>query len=287
MVNLKAIKQMYNQNLKHLYHAAEVDNFIRFIAEDFMAISFINLKNYDNKNFSNKEVDTFKKCLTQLASGVPYQYITGFEYFAGLKFKVSNAVLIPRPETEELVKLASTVIKKYALTTIADFGTGSGCIAIALQYSHANATIIGLDISEQALKIANFNNSLVANKVQFLRYNILDNTPPFTKKIDVLISNPPYIPEAEKQSMHINVINNEPALALFTPNKNANIFYKKLATLGLNILNNNGFIFFEIHYLAGEAVILILQNFGYKNIQLLQSIFGQNRFVVAQLIIEP
>jgi release factor glutamine methyltransferase len=283
MAMLTEIKQLYKQSLAHIYSIEEIDEFLRLIANDFFGISFSNYKSFGLKPLISEHEALYKSLLPQFIIGKPYQYILGYEYFCGLKIKVNNAVLIPRPETEELVNMAVVCINKSGLKTIVDFGTGSGCIAIAIKNLCSHVNVMGVDLSAHALHVANENNSLVNNKVIFELYDVLNDMPEFNEKVDMIISNPPYIPIKEKEGMHINVVAHEPELALFTPNENANIFYEKLAALGTKILNKNGFIFFEIHYLGGEAVVNILQKYKYKNIEVSKSIFGQDRFVTAQI----
>ena len=215
-----------------------------------------------------------KQITTDLKTNKPIQYILGETEFYGLKLKVNEHTLIPRPETEELVDW----VLKQEFSSALDIGTGSGCIPIALA-KHTNASIMAIDVSENALEVAKENAILNAVKVKFILQDILHSES--LPKVDLIVSNPPYVLDNEKVKMQKNVLDFEPDLALFVANNNPLIFYKKIAQLAFESLNENGKLFFEINEQFGADTIAMLTEIGFVNIALKKDINDKDRMVKA------
>jgi len=215
-----------------------------------------------------------KQITTDLKTNKPIQYILGETDFYGLKLKVNEHTLIPRPETEELVDW----VLKQEFSSALDIGTGSGCIPIALA-KHTNASIMAIDVSENALEVAKENAILNTVKVKFILQDILQSES--LPKVDLIVSNPPYVLDNEKVKMQKNVLDFEPDLALFVANNNPLIFYKKIAQLAFESLNENGKLFFEINEQFGADTIAMLTEIGFVNIALKKDINDKDRMVKA------
>jgi len=215
-----------------------------------------------------------KQITTDLKTNKPIQYILGKTDFYGLKLKVNEHTLIPRPETEELVDW----VLKQEFSSALDIGTGSGCIPITLA-KHTNASIMAIDVSENALEVAKENAILNTVKVKFILQDILHSES--LPKVDLIVSNPPYVLDNEKVKMQKNVLDFEPDLALFVANNNPLIFYKKIAQLAFESLNENGKLFFEINEQFGADTIAMLTEIGFVNIALKKDINDKDRMVKA------
>jgi release factor glutamine methyltransferase len=224
----------------------------------------------------------FLDILGQLKASKPIQYILGETDFYGRTFRVNPVVLIPRPETEELVKW---VLGSFSITnpSILDIGTGSGCIAISLKIELPEAEVFALDISADALALAQENAALHKAAVTFIEKDVLlMQQTDLATTFDVVVSNPPYIALAEKDTMKANVLANEPHVALFVPNTNPLIFYERIASIATDLLNPNGFLFFEINERFGTEVVELLIKKGFKQVALHQDLSGKDRMVKAQ-----
>ncbi len=209
----------------------------------------------------------------------PIQYILGKTWFYEHEFIVDENVLIPRPETEELVQKAISLSPK----TILDLGTGSGCIAISTALGLKNAKVFAIDVSENALNIAKRNNENLKANVNIQKADILNFKSPFgDQKFDLIVSNPPYVKENEMPEMRENVLNFEPHLALFVSNDDPVIFYKKIAEIGQNYLENNGHILVEINSYLGQETCDVFTNAGYSKVELIQDFFEKDRMVLAK-----
>ncbi|MEM9895389.1 MAG: peptide chain release factor N(5)-glutamine methyltransferase [Bacteroidota bacterium] len=208
----------------------------------------------------------------------PVQYVTGRVEFLGRNFKVSSEVLIPRPETEELAHL---IIQENQLPKpkILDVGTGSGCLAISLQLAFKGEAF-AVDISKEALELARHNASSLQSNVSFLEVDVLNDDLQETS-FDLLVSNPPYIPDSDRAFMDANVLNHEPGLALFVADENPFIFYDRIAALGRKILSTGALLYFEIHERFGAHVQQILVQSAYSNVQVMKDMQGKDRFVKA------
>jgi release factor glutamine methyltransferase len=226
--------------------------------------------------FSAQEIAEFQAITVRLKNSEPIQYITGETEFYGMRLAVNQSVLIPRPETEELVEWILAENKTAA--ALLDVGTGSGCIAVALARKNPLFSVTAMDISEAALAVARQNAELNNVEIVFFENDIL-TVPKIDKKFDIIVSNPPYIPENEQSAMQKNVTCFEPHLALFAPEDSPLIFYDKIAQFANNQLNVNGKLYFEIHRNFGQQVSELLQKSGFKNIVLKKDISGNERMI--------
>jgi release factor glutamine methyltransferase len=273
------LKKQFVNALKDVYPNDEIINFFHFLTDDYL-----NLKRVDIALNPGFEIDSynnhlFQKAIKNLKSNIPIQYIIGKTGFYSLDFKVNKHVLIPRPETEELVDWIISDTKSTSEINIIDIGTGSGCIAISLAKNIKNAKVTALDISKEALKIAQENTTINEVKIDFIKQNILENSSKQFKPFDIIVSNPPYVRVQEKSMMHENVLANEPHLALFVTNENPLQFYISIADFALEYLTNNGFLYFEINQYLGSKTTQMLQNKGFKNIILKKDILGNDRMI--------
>lgn len=219
----------------------------------------------------------------RVAKGEPVQYVLGEADFCGLTLKVEPGVLIPRPETEELVNwvvenVNDNLNSNYQLL---DIGTGCGCIAVALSKKLENAEVEAWDVSDVALRVTKENATKNHVKVKVKKVDILSDDIFGFGNYDVIVSNPPYICKEEKEEMEKNVLEHEPSLALFVPNENPLLFYRKIGLLALQLLNNGGLLFFEINRRFGKEVVAMLQELGYEAVELRQDLFGNDRMVKA------
>ena len=217
--------------------------------------------------------------LKRLENGEPLQYVIGSTPFCGLTFKVDSRVLIPRPETAELVDwVAKDAGSKGSLL---DVGTGSGCIAVSLAHRLLGWKVQGWDISEGALEVARENSRLNGTEVEFRKVDILNASA--DSKFDVIVSNPPYVMESEKAQMEDTVLEYEPHLALFVQDTDPLLFYKAIAEFGHRTLNTGGKLYFEINPLLVEEMKAMLMGAGYRDVQVRNDIFGKPRMIKAIL----
>ncbi len=287
-VEIRDYRAQFIQELLPIYDSVEAESFFYLILEERQQLKRIDLAlNYD-LTFSNEEIQRWNLILEQLKQEIPIQYLLGKTSFYGLDFEVNPAVLIPRPETEELVEwiIQSTRCEVRGTKSddvrrvikILDIGTGSGCIAISLAKNIPNAQVFAIDVSEKALATAQKNAEINAVKVTFVEKNILE-TDDLEQQFDIIVSNPPYVRELEKQEIKKNVLDNEPHLALFVDDNDALLFYKKIAELAQKSLSQNGQLFFEINEYLGKEMIDLLEKTGFKNIELRKDIYGNDRMI--------
>ena len=241
------------------------------------------------EEINSDDTEQLFKIHQKLIQGIPLQYILGETEFYDLIVKVNQSVLIPRPETEELVDWAlitSRIINgETEILKLLDIGTGSGCIAISIKKYIPLADITAIDISEAALNIARQNADLNQVKINFIQDDIFKptNLELINSKYDLILSNPPYVTEAEKDQMLDNVLNHEPHIALFVPDNDPLVFYRAIADFALNHLKINGFLFFELNEKFGKETINLLKEKGFKEIELRQDMGGKDRMIRAVL----
>ena len=280
-MKIKEYKGHFIKALLPFYDEMEAESFFYLILENKRQLRRIDLALDVDSIFSKSEILNWNAILEKLKIQIPIQYIIGTTHFYGLEFIVDENVLIPRPETEELVdwivKLNSKLSKKKNLK-ILDIGTGSGCIAVSLAKNIPNSEVFAIDVSEKALAIAKKNAILNKVPVTFLHKNILE-TKDLNQKFDIIVSNPPYVRNLEKAEIKPNVLDNEPHLALFVPDNDPLIFYKKIAELAAANLNPNGQLFFEINQYLGKETQELLEYIGLKNIELRKDIYGNDRMI--------
>ena len=218
----------------------------------------------------------------RMAAGEPIQYIIGKAYFYDREFNVTPSVLIPRPETELLVREALTWAQRNPRSgmRVADLCTGSGCIAVSLAKLISSAEVEAWDISDEALEVAQRNAKRNNVNVLFRKQNVLEAIPS-TSCYDVIVSNPPYITEKEKVDMEANVLDWEPSIALFVPDSDPLLFYRKIAELGLEMLVSGGALYYEINRAYGAMMKSMLENMGYRYVELRKDMFGNDRMIKA------
>ncbi|MBB1192382.1 peptide chain release factor N(5)-glutamine methyltransferase [Flavobacterium sp. SOK18b] len=280
-MKIKEYRTQFIQDLTALYGEDEAESFFYLILENQQQLKRIDLALQPDLVFSSEALQVWDQFLMQLKNEIPVQYALGVTSFYGLDFEVNTNVLIPRPETEELVdwilnNLQSTGNNQKV--KILDIGTGSGCIAISLAKNLVNAQVFALDVSEEALKTAQKNAQKNQVSITFLHQNILE-TNDLLQQFDVIVSNPPYVRNLEKQEIKNNVLHYEPHLALFVEDSDALIFYRKIAELAQTSLSSNGFLYFEINQYLGKETVDLLENLNFKNIELRKDIYGNDRMI--------
>ena len=266
-----------SEKLSDTYDQRECKAIARYLVEEVSGMSYTDILVKDT-NFSEEQRDKIDIIINRLIDGEPMQYVLRYSYFCNLKIGVKSGVLIPRPETEELCRLIIDR-EKTDNPKILDICTGSGCIALALKNGIPNALVYGVDISETALRIAKENSYNCNLEVNFFKYDVLNNTPSLCGGYDIIVSNPPYICNFEKDKMEDIVLKNEPHLALFVEDETPLVFYDKIAKLGVKILNNGGRLFFEINPLFYKELQELLKNLNYSDIEVIEDINGRQRFV--------
>ncbi|MDG2431775.1 peptide chain release factor N(5)-glutamine methyltransferase [Flavobacterium sp.] len=271
--------------LTPIYDATEAESFFYLVLEEKKQLRRIDLALTPDVVFSEADILIWDAILAQLKLEIPVQYILGKTSFYGLDFEVNPAVLIPRQETEELVDWIISSANSLKLDTplrILDIGTGSGCIAISLAKNIKNATVFALDVSDTALATAKKNAETNKVAVNFISQNILETTD-LQQQFDIIVSNPPYVRNLEKQEIKKNVLDNEPHLALFVADTDALIFYRKIATLAQKNLVVGGQLYFEINQYLGNEMVALLESLYFKNNELRKDIYGNDRMTRATL----
>jgi release factor glutamine methyltransferase len=284
-MKIKEYRSQFIQELTPIYDEGEAESFFYLILEEKRQLKRIDLALDPELVFLEKEMVSWNSILEQLKLEIPIQYLLGKTSFYGLDFEVNENVLIPRPETEELVEWIIKGNLKFEGCKdlkILDIGTGSGCIAISLAKNMPNAKVYAIDISEKALATAKKNALLNKVDVTFITQNILE-TEDLKQQFDIIVSNPPYVRNLEKQEIKKNVLDNEPHLALFVEDDDALLFYKKIAALAQKNLLENGQLFFEINQYLGKDTIALLEKMNFKNIELRKDIYGNDRMIRATI----
>lgn len=266
--------------LQESYSVQEAANLSRIVCCEMLGQTTIDYYLGKDIILSSKEMQKLNGILARLLNFEPIQYIQGTARFLERSYHVAPGVLIPRPETEELVEVMLREIPSDA--RILDIGTGSGCIAISLSKAFPNAKVTAWDVSEDALCIARRNNDDLQASVCFVKQDVLAWRGDGGQCYDVIVSNPPYITELEKQEMERNVLDWEPFSALFVPNNDPLLFYRRIGELGRMMLVDGGRLYFEINRAYGEATAMMLCGQGYTGIRILKDISGNDRFVIAE-----
>ena len=276
------IKQALKKQLADQYESVELGPILSILIEHVTGWDQVRQVIHKDNTISAAQQLAFETAATALLAGRPIQYITGKTWFMGEPYNVNEQVLIPRPETEELVDwvIEYAAIKGKALR-ILDIGTGSGCIAIALKKALPEAIVSAIDISTGAIKIAAANAAALKADIEWIALDIL-NTAFLPDQYDVIVSNPPYIPMQEMKNMELQVTDHEPNIALFVPDEDPLVFYKAIARLAKLHLSANGQLFFEIHYDQGDAMIALLDEMHF-HAELRTDMFGKDRMVRASL----
>lgn len=266
--------------LKGYYPDSEAFSLAKMLLTEAFGFSTLELYGGKDKEISANRLCDLHEKLLRLQKNEPIQYIIGTEKFCGLTFEVNRDVLIPRPETQELVRWIEADWKSIEPCRILDVGTGSGCIAISLAKFLEGSEVESWDISEGALQVARRNGEKNGVEVLFRQNDVL-NAGFEGKLYEVIVSNPPYICEKEKTDMDANVLGWEPGTALFVPDADPLLFYRKIAELGLSMLVEGGALYFEINRAYGKETLWMLESLGYRSLELRKDDFGNDRMIKA------
>jgi len=267
------------QSLLEIYPPEEVKALSMLICCDMLGLDALDIYMGKDIILSEWKQRELENIIFRLQKNEPIQYIRGFTEFRGRNFKVASGVLIPRPETAELVELVTK--ENPDACRLLDIGTGSGCIAISLDKELPNTSVEAWDISEEALAIARQNNKELEAGVTFLQRDVLSDDWEKMPSFDVIVSNPPYVTETEKKDMDANVLDWEPELALFVPDEDPLRFYSRIARLGRELLLPGGKLYFEINRAYGRETAHILEMNQYRDVRVIKDIFGKDRIVTA------
>ena len=291
-MEIKALKTYFFNSLKNIQEEQEIESFFFILTEYLHNLKRVDVALNPNFELSEDDVKKWNAILADLQQEKPIQYITGEAWFYGLRFEVNENTLIPRPETEELVEFILKETSNFQLPAsslnILDIGTGSGCIPISLKANLPQANVSAIDVSEKALEVAKRNAQSNKVEVNFIQANILEvedlsklplHNAQNLLPLDIIVSNPPYVRNLEKQEIKKNVLDYEPHLALFVEDTDALLFYRKIAQLALKNLAPNGLLFFEINQYLGKETVELLQNLGFNTIELKKDIYGNDRMI--------
>ena len=282
-MKLKLFKEQFYNKLESKFPQSEIATFFKILIDSYLSIKPVDLVLNPDLELSVEQLKLMKTAEERLHTNEPIQYIIGETEFYGYPFEVTDAVLIPRPETEELVEWITKDLQEQIFTnlSILDIGTGSGCIAISLAKNLPNAKISAIDISEKAIELAQRNAEKNAVSVNFLERDIL-NTSVLPHKYTVIVSNPPYVRNLEKAEILSNVLDNEPGLALFVDDSDPLIFYRKIGELAYSFLEEEGILYFEINQYLGEETINLIKNIGFTTVELRDDFAGKPRMIKAK-----
>ena len=280
-VNLQTIKEIRNYlvtELGEIYSPSEAGSIINIVLKHVLRKDNLYLFSRPEDPIPEKNIDKLLDISNQLKTGKPVQYIVGETDFYGYRIIVNGNVLIPRPETEELVDL---VIKENPAYTghVLDIGTGSGCIAVALAGNLPQAAVTAIDNSSPALRTASVNARNNDVNIKFLDFDIMSGLIPETGTAEIIVSNPPYVLNSEKSSMHKNILDFEPAAALFVPDNEPLKFYKAILDIAIELLLKGGRIYFEINESKGKSMADLLGYYSYSDIRVIKDMNGKDRII--------
>lgn len=278
ITEVNRIAKHIKENLGSYYPAGEVAAFTRIIATEILGIPQMTFFLKENVELTHEQEATLEDAIKRLQKYEPIQYIQGYSDFCGLRFKVTPATLIPRPETSELVEWVAS--EATGNERILDIGTGSGCIAVSLANKMPQSKVTAWDISNEALAVATENSRSNGTEVLFEQVDILSYRPE-ENLFDIIVSNPPYIKENEKSAIHANVLDWEPHTALFVPDSDPLLFYRTIAIKGLQILKPGGRLYFEINRAHGSETMEMLAGLGYTGIELRKDFAENDRMIKA------
>jgi release factor glutamine methyltransferase len=288
MKNIQTVSEAaayIREELKLYYPVREVEEITFLLFNHLKGYLKIDISLNKDKALSTQEIEQILQLVEELKTRKPIQYVLGKGHFFGYDFKVTPNVLIPRPETEELVEWIINDSQKSA-PKILDIGTGSGCIAIALSKEIKNCSVTATDINAGSLEIARENAAHHKTNIQFVQHDIFDDYQELTKsgKFDIIVSNPPYVTQKEKDRISVNVLDYEPHEALFVDDDDPLKFYERIGKAGLDLLKNpDGCIYFEINEAYPEDVFDLMENIGYPIVNLKKDIHGKYRMLKAEL----
>ena len=284
-MRLKDLQDIFHKELDEIYGKEEVNSFFFMLINEFYNVHRIELALQPETSITKGEQELIFKALDDLKKQIPIQHILGKTEFFGIQLHVNNKVLIPRPETEELVQWILDIVENRDNLKILDIGTGSGCIAIALAKNLPSAEVFALDVSKEALLVAKENAKQNNVQINFIEADILTSCHAelvsVSQKFNIIVSNPPYVRQQEKQEIKNNVLDNEPHLALFVKDDDALQFYKAISQFSRNNLSEKGLLFFEINEYLGNEMIQLLEKDNFINIELKKDMFGKDRMIKA------
>ena len=276
---MNRITTYIRQSLQDIYPPEEVKALSMLICCDMLGLDALDIYMGKDIILSECKQRELENIIFRLQKNEPIQYIRGFAEFSGRNFKVASGVLIPRPETAELVEL---IVKENPNARhLLDIGTGSGCIAISLDKKLPDVDVEAWDISEEALAIARKNNEELDAQVTFRRQDVFSADGIQGASYDIIVSNPPYVTETEKTEMEANVLDWEPELALFVPDEDPLRFYRRIAELGRELLRPGGKLYFEINQAYGQDMIRMIEMNQYRDVRVIKDIFGKDRILTA------
>jgi len=282
-LKIKDLRTHFKGALSKAYDAEEVMSFFYLLTEKELGLRRVDIALQLERELSEDVLAFFKEAESRLLDFEPVQYIIGDTEFFGLSFLVNENVLIPRPETEELV---DWILKDHLGVTdelkILDIGTGSGCIAITLAKNLPNAKVYAIDVSEKALALAKQNANKNQVEIEFIQLDVLKEEIDETN-FDIVVSNPPYVRELEKTEIKTNVLENEPALALFVSNDDPLIFYRRISVLAKQLLTESGRLYFEINQYLGVETKELIEKLQFNTVTLRTDIYQNDRMIRADL----
>lgn len=285
-MNITECQQRIRRELQAIYSPRESANVTDILLEHFTGLKRIDRLMYSNHELTATENEAIQEAVTMLLQHKPIQYITGYTWFYGLKFVVNSATLIPRPETEELVDWIVNDCKETDPNftgAVLDIGTGTGCLPISIKYALKHADVYAIDISDDALSVARSNAKVLNTPVTFFKHDILQPSLPETiPALDIIVSNPPYIPEGGKKEMQKNVLDYEPAQALFVPDEDPLLFYEAIARQAQQRLRRGGFVYAELHEDLAEKTKTLFEQKGFINVFIKEDMQGKQRMLKAQ-----
>lgn len=286
--SVRDCRRYYAGELEKLYGSDEANALIMILLEHYFNIDKIKIALKPDLRLSESELLTLHFAVKELLKNRPIQYIIGETEFCGMRFFVNENVLIPRPETQEMVENIVTSTRTRHATSqqlsILDIGTGSGCIAISLAKLIPNSDVTAVDVSEKALEVARKNAENNGVNVHFVHDDILQPTIAelIDNQFDIIVSNPPYVCESEKSEMRANVLDHEPSSALFVPDSDPLVFYRKILEFAQKALKPDGQIWFEINEKFGKETAELCREKGFKNVEIIKDFRGKERIVRAQ-----
>lgn len=270
--------------LQTVYPFREANAIARIILQEEFGLTLSDVYSGKDIQISEEQNRNLKNIIERLQNYEPLQYVLGVADFCGLRFDVNPDVLIPRPETAELLEMIFLHFSSSPMD-ILDVGSGSGCIAITLAHRWPNSSVVSWDVSEKALQVARSNNQKLGTNVRFEQYDVLQEEDCGHAKFDLIVSNPPYIKEKERKKMEANVLDWEPDLALFVPDEDPLLFYRAIIQKAIRLLKSHGWLFFEINREHGEEIVSLLEKYGFLQIELTKDLSGNDRFIKAQLAV--
>ncbi|MBL0682522.1 peptide chain release factor N(5)-glutamine methyltransferase [Aquimarina mytili] len=282
-MKIKDLRNNFLNSLSAIYGIEETRSFFYMLSEHIMGLRRVDIAVHLEKKLPEAEMVSFADATDRLKKQEPIQYIIGEANFYGLDFSVNSHVLIPRPETEELVDwIIKNLSTRKEQINILDIGTGSGCIAVSLAKNSPHAKVYALDVSEEAISVAKSNAKKNQVEVTCIQADIL-KTERLPLDFDVIVSNPPYVRELEKKEMKANVLDNEPALALFVADNDPLIFYKRITELAKRSLTPGGSLYFEINQYLGLETKNMIEASGFESVILRKDIYNNDRMIHASI----